>query len=320
MFLKLMLLFTALLMFACSESQPEDNPELDASGSNPPFSQGNSTFYNGLVFPDGPVGSDKDTQNTADGSPPQEDATVGEGGEESGEGNEGSTTEEGGEGEEGPEEGGEEGAEEGGEIINYPNPPEFCGPDNHVECIEPLVSSQGVLVSQVPSGKAPKLNGGDPPEGDYLIDSIVLYPGSMMADGAEIPIEFTLTNNGSTGAVRFNGEVWSLATALNVELSTEFGVTSYEGEIQGGGCFLIAEGAIISDITQCYSGGEETLANFPTAFPYEYQGDTLQILLAYPITDILSSLEAEPDVFAIASAFLVNDLEGILVLTKQSFQ
>ena len=148
------------------------------------------------------------------------------------------------------------------------------------------------------------------------MDSIVLYPGSMMGDGAAIPIEFTLTNNGSTGAVRFNGEVWSLSTTLNVELATELGATSYAGEIQGGGCFLIAEGAIISDITQCYSGGEETIANFPTAFPYENSGDTLQILLAYPIEDILSSLEDEPDILAIASAILVNDLEGVLILKK----
>jgi len=173
-----------------------------------------------------------------------------------------------------------------------------------------------VTVSQVPTGNPPALQGGIAPNGDYVIESIVLYPGSMMKDGAELPIEFTLTNNGSTGAVRFSGEVLRLATTLNVELATEFGSTSYDGEIQGGGCYLISQGAIVGDITQCYEGNGDTVSNFPTAFPYEESGDSLQILLAYPIEDILSSLEDEPDVYAIASAILVDDLEAILVLNK----
>ena len=33
MYLKLLLLLTASLVFACSESEPESTPELDASGS-----------------------------------------------------------------------------------------------------------------------------------------------------------------------------------------------------------------------------------------------------------------------------------------------
>jgi hypothetical protein len=101
-----------------------------------------------------------------------------------------------------------------------------------------------------------------------------------------------------------------------VDLATELGSTSYEGDIQGGGCYLISQAAIIGDITQCYEGSGDIVSNFPTVFPYEASEGSLQVLLAYPIDVILSSLESDPEVYAIASAILVNDLEAILIFNK----
>ena len=190
-------------------------------------------------------------------------------------------------------EGGDEGAEEGGGIVNYTTTCLVAGQQCRMRRARARGSGQ--------SGshrKCSKLNGVTLRR-DYLIDSIVLYPGSMMGDGAAIPIEFTYEQRKyGSSAVQWRG----LEPVHHIEcrLATELGATSYAGV--GGGCFLIAEGAIISDITQYYSGQEETIANFPTAFPYENSGDTFRFC-SLSIEDILSSLEDEPDILAIATPF-----------------
>ena len=242
------------------------------------------------------------------------EAAAEEGGEAAAEEGGEAATEEGGEaateegGEAATEEGGEAAAEEGGESFLTE-----CGPDGAIYCPAPLESSSEVVVEQVAEGSPDAFTGGDVPAGDYLLTKVTLYPGSMTADGSKLPVDVTITNNGSNGSAIFDGDAWGLSANLDLAISALGNDIALAESLLGGGCFTAEGVTLTGDVTQCAAEGTTSDFTLPSSFDYSNDGTTVELLLNFPVDALLGGLEGNP-IAGVLSAVLVNDLQVVLTM------
>ena len=167
---------------------------------------------------------------------------------------------------------------------------------------------------QEDSGVPAAFTGGDIPTGDFELTKVTLYPGSMTADQSALPVELSVTNNGTTGSGTFVDSAWAISADLNIAVSALGNDLALEESLLGGGCF-VAEGNVLSgDVTQCSdSSGEESDFELPNSFQYTNADGTLELLLEFPVEALLAGLEGNP-IAGVLAAVLVNDLQVVLTL------
>jgi hypothetical protein len=171
-------------------------------------------------------------------------------------------------------------------------------------------------VTQEASGTPEAFTGGDIPAGDYELTKVTLYPGSMTADGSALPVEISVTNNGSNGAAVFDGDAWGITANLDLSIDALGNAIDLQEGLIGGGCFA-AEGVTLSgDVTQCAEedAGDEASFTLPSSFDYTNNGTELELLLIFPVDALLAGLEGNP-IAGVLAAVLVNDLQVVLTMS-----
>ena len=205
------------------------------------------------------------------------------------------------------------------EEVDPSQPPEKCGGTDGVVCLEKVISPLQVEFQHVSSGVAPPLSGGELSDGKYGLTLVQLYSASLLFGGSgSLPLEFDFKINDSDGAIHIEQDTWYYFSDINVELAANITAESaaYVSLVEGGGCMSVFEGAIVSDIMQCYDGSNPS-DDFSTNFAYEVDGAKIRILLNIPNKYILQGLNGlSSTVVLLAETLFVNDLQVMLTLTK----
>ena len=191
--------------------------------------------------------------------------------------------------------------------------------EGEIYCPAALISPLPVQVENVKTGFAPELLGGSLQDGDYGLTKVIVYTGSAAVDG-ELPLEFDFKLNDSSGAIRIENGAWLYRSKMELVLSVigPLGLSQDIPKVSeqvGGGCITVEGNRIWNNLYEC------TDPPFPneekTEFQYEFQNNTLRVLLRYPVKEVVKSLEnfADQVIFSLAQAVLVNDIQMILVLS-----
>jgi len=172
-------------------------------------------------------------------------------------------------------------------------------------------------VLQVPEGAPAAFTGGDVPSGAYELVKVTVYPGAMTANEGKLPVEITVNNNGSSGAALFETDAWGLQANLDLEIDALGNLVPVQEALQGGGCFTVVDVALEGDVMQCAEEdtGDDLSFELPSSFDYNNDGDTVELLLKFPIEGLLETLEGNP-LAGVLAALLVNDLPVVMEMKK----